>query len=76
MLVGMVLFGAGLLGVAAVVVFYAVAGSAPLWLALTALLAPIGFATCLIGLVRSLRQQRRAVADRLAGSQLSASSPR
>jgi hypothetical protein len=73
MLVGRVLFAVGLAAVAAVVVHYAVAGSAPLWLALLALLAPVGFGTALVGLLRSLRQQRRAVAERVASSPYPAS---
>jgi len=73
MLIGRVLFAVGLAAVAAVVVHYAVTGSAPLWLALLALLAPVGFGTALVALLRSLRQQRQAVAERVASSPYPAS---
>jgi len=58
--VGGVLFGAGVLGVLAVVVpFLLGRENAPLWTALVALLLPVGLGTALVGLLRGARSRRR-----------------
>lgn len=72
LLVGRVLFAVGLLAVLVVLVWALFGGSAPLVLALTALLAPVGFGLALAGLLRSLRHQRRVVSARLAEQEGSA----
>ena len=57
---GAVLFGAGVLGVLAVVVpFLLGRDDAPLWTTLIASLLPVGLGLALLGLLRGARTRRR-----------------
>lgn len=58
--VGMVLFGIGLLAIVAVLVLFASGGrDLPVWLNVTAMLAPAGLGVGLIGVLREVRRPAR-----------------
>lgn len=58
---GALVFGAGVLGVLAVLVPYLLGrGDAPLWSTLLASLMPVGLGLALLGLLRGARARRRA----------------
>jgi hypothetical protein len=62
-LIGFIVFGIGLLGVAVIMVAFATgAHDLPLWLNLVAMLAPVGFGIGLIGIYREARASRPAAA--------------
>lgn len=65
--VGAGLFVIGLLAIAVIMVLFATgAKDLPLWLNLTAMLAPVGFGIGLIGIFREARSGRVARAERAA----------
>ena len=60
-LIGLVLFGIGLLAVAVIMVLFATGShDLPLWLNLAAMLAPLGFGLALLGMFLQARADRRA----------------
>jgi len=59
--IGMIIFVAGLLAVAAIMVLYATGSTdLPLWLNMLAMLAPVGFGLGLAGVYLESRASRRA----------------
>lgn len=61
------LFVIGLIAVAVIMVLFATGShDLPLWLNLTAMLAPVGFGVALIGIVLEARAGRAARAERAA----------
>jgi hypothetical protein len=65
---GMILFVIGLLAVAVIMVLFATGSTdLPLWLNLTAMLAPVGFGLGLLAVFNEARASRRASALHAAG---------